>query len=175
MLVVTLPLYASGNLTISHAIIQTCELISHFCFYCFTMATKHQLYAARLCNSWKPNTSWLHAPSLASSSTYGRMQCRETKKRTKHALTEQKMEMEMLLRRVSDPASAWKVGGVQGGHITGAAGPVMCCLSAWTLLITAPEAVVGRLLGSVSPGTRVDRCGRATSVPCDAPTLLWDA
>jgi hypothetical protein len=28
-------------------------------------------------------------------------------------------------------------------------------------LITAPEAVVGRLLGSVSPGTPVDRCGRS--------------
>jgi hypothetical protein len=50
-----------------------------------------------------------------------------------------------------------------GGHTLGAAaplgtaGPVMCRLSPWTLLITAPEVVVGRLLGSVSPGTLVDR------------------
>jgi hypothetical protein len=63
----------------------------------------------------------------------------------------------------------------------GAAGPMIHCLSPWTPLITAPEAVVGRLLGSVSPGASVDRCdrssrcGRPTSVPCDAPTLLRDA
>jgi hypothetical protein len=47
-------------------------------------------------------------------------------------------------------------------------------LLTWTLLILAPEAVVGRLLGSVSPGTQVDRCGRPYR--CGAPTqLLWDA
>jgi hypothetical protein len=40
------------------------------------------------------------------------------------------------------------------GHITGVVGPVMCHLSSWTPLITAPEAVVGRLLGLVSPGTQ---------------------
>jgi hypothetical protein len=30
----------------------------------------------------------------------------------------------------------------------------------WMTLIIAPEAVVGRLLGSVSPGTQVDSCGQ---------------
>jgi hypothetical protein len=39
----------------------------------------------------------------------------------------------------------------------GAADLEMCRLSPWTPLITTPEAVVGRLLGSVLPGTRVDR------------------
>jgi hypothetical protein len=48
----------------------------------------------------------------------------------------------------------------------GTAGPRMCRLSPWTLLITAPEAVVGRFLGSVSPSTLSDRCGRPT--PCHA-------
>ena len=43
----------------------------------------------------------------------------------------------------------------------GAASPGMCRLSPWTPLITAPEAVVGRSLESVSPGTRLARCGRA--------------
>jgi hypothetical protein len=63
----------------------------------------------------------------------------------------------------------------------GAANPVMCRISPWTLLITAPEAVVGRLLGSVSPSMRVDRCGRPsrcgqpTPVPCDTLTMLGDA
>jgi hypothetical protein len=33
----------------------------------------------------------------------------------------------------------------------GAAGPMIHCLSSWTLLIPAPEEVIGRLLGSVSP------------------------
>jgi hypothetical protein len=42
----------------------------------------------------------------------------------------------------------------------GAAGPVIHLLSPWMPLITAPEAVVGRLIGSVSPGASVDRCGR---------------
>ena len=57
----------------------------------------------------------------------------------------------------------------------GTAGPRMCRLSPWTLLITAPEAVVGRLLGSVSPGTPVDRCGRPYPMPCDALIVLGDA
>ena len=57
----------------------------------------------------------------------------------------------------------------------GAAGPVIHHLSPWTLMIPAPEVVVGRLLGSVSPGASVHRCGRPTPVPCDAPTLLRDA
>jgi hypothetical protein len=76
----------------------------------------------------------------------------------------------MLLRCVSDPASgrwllwARKVGGAQGGHMLGAAsslgaaGPGMCRLSPWMPLITGPKAVVGRLLGSVLPSTRVDSC-----------------
>jgi hypothetical protein len=52
--------------------------------------------------------------------------------------------------------------GKVGGTVVspGAAGPVIHRLWTWTTLITAPEAVVGRLLGSVSPGTPVDRCGR---------------
>jgi hypothetical protein len=57
----------------------------------------------------------------------------------------------------------------------GVAGSGMCHLSPRTPLITAPEAVVGRLPGSVLPDTRVGRCGRPTPVPCDAPTLLRDA
>jgi hypothetical protein len=63
----------------------------------------------------------------------------------------------------------------------GAAGPMIHRLSPWTPLITAPEAVVGRFLGSVSPGTRMDRCsrpsrsGQPTSVPCDALPILRDA
>jgi hypothetical protein len=65
-----------------------------------------------------------------------------------------------------------------GGKTPGAAGslstagPGMCRLSPWTLLTTAPEAVVGRLLGSVSPGTPVDRCDQPYPMPCDAPTVL---
>jgi hypothetical protein len=68
-----------------------------------------------------------------------------------------------------------------GGHITGAAGPVMCRLSPWMPLIIAPEAVIGRLLGSISPGTRVDMCGWSsrcsgpTIVSCDASNFLKDA
>jgi hypothetical protein len=57
----------------------------------------------------------------------------------------------------------------------GADGPMIHCLLTRTPLITAPEAVVGRLLRSVSPGTRRDRCGWPTSMPCDAPPLLRDA
>jgi hypothetical protein len=57
----------------------------------------------------------------------------------------------------------------------GAVGTGMCRLLPWTPLITAPKAVVGQVLGSVSPGTRVDRCGRPTPMPCDAPTMLRDA
>jgi hypothetical protein len=53
--------------------------------------------------------------------------------------------------------------------------PRMCRLSPWTLLITASEAVVGRLLGSVSPDTPSDRCGRPYPASCDAPTMLGDA
>jgi hypothetical protein len=76
--------------------------------------------------------------------------------------------------------SAW-------GHMPGAAesggatGPMIHRLSPWTPLITAPKAVVGHFLGSVSPDTSVDRCGRPSrcgrpiSVPCDAPPLLRDA
>jgi hypothetical protein len=30
----------------------------------------------------------------------------------------------------------------------------------WTTLITALEVIVGQLLGSVSPDTPIDRCGR---------------
>jgi hypothetical protein len=53
-------------------------------------------------------------------------------------------------------------------------------LLTWTLLILAPEAVVGRLLGSVSPGTQVIGAagpigaGAPTQFPCDAPTMLRD-
>jgi hypothetical protein len=67
-----------------------------------------------------------------------------------------------------------------GGHIPGAvgslgaAGPVMCRLSPWTLLITALEADIGWLLRLASPGKLVDWCGRPTSVLCDAPTELGD-
>jgi hypothetical protein len=63
----------------------------------------------------------------------------------------------------------------------GAAGPMIHHLSPWTPLITAPEAVVGWFLGSVSPGTRMHRCGLPsrcgwpTSVSCDAPPSLRDA
>jgi hypothetical protein len=57
----------------------------------------------------------------------------------------------------------------------GAADPGMCRLSPWTPLINAPEAVVGRLQGSVLPSTQVDRCGQPTPVSCDAPTMLRDA
>jgi hypothetical protein len=38
-----------------------------------------------------------------------------------------------------------------------------------------PEAVAGRLLGSVSLGMPVHRCDRPYLVPCDAPTELGDA
>jgi hypothetical protein len=50
----------------------------------------------------------------------------------------------------------------------GAAGPGMCRLLPWTPLITAPEVVVGRFLGSVSPGTQVDRC--SWPFRCGQPT-----
>jgi hypothetical protein len=95
--------------------------------------------------------------------------------------------MEMLLHCVFVPASgrcilqAREVGGAQGGKTPSAAAPlgtsdpVMCRLSPWTLLITTPETVVGQLLGSVSPSMPVDRCGRPTPAPCNAPTVLGDA
>jgi hypothetical protein len=63
----------------------------------------------------------------------------------------------------------------------GADGPMIHRHSPWTPLITSPEAVGGQFLGSVSPGTRMDRCGRPsrcdwpTSVPCDAQPSLRDA
>jgi hypothetical protein len=41
-------------------------------------------------------------------------------------------------------------------------------------VITAPEAVVGQILGSVSSDTQVDRCGGPTQLPCNAPTVLRD-
>jgi hypothetical protein len=53
--------------------------------------------------------------------------------------------------------------------------PMIHRLSPWTPLISAPEAVEGRFLGSVSPDTRMDRCGPPTFVPCDAPPSLRDA
>jgi hypothetical protein len=51
----------------------------------------------------------------------------------------------------------------QGGAAVslGVVGPMIHRLWTWTTLITAPEAVVCRLLGSVSPGTQIDRCGRS--------------
>jgi hypothetical protein len=51
----------------------------------------------------------------------------------------------------------------QGGAalFLGAAGPLVHCLWTWMTLITALEAVVGHLLGSVSPGTQVDRCDQS--------------
>jgi hypothetical protein len=54
-------------------------------------------------------------------------------------------------------------------------------LSTWTPLITAPEAVKGWCLGSVSPGMAVGRCGRPSRCgrpypePCDEPPSLRDA
>jgi hypothetical protein len=42
----------------------------------------------------------------------------------------------------------------------GAVDPMIHRLWTWTTLITAPEAVVGLLLGSVSHGTPVDRCDK---------------
>jgi hypothetical protein len=101
--------------------------------------------------------------------------------------------MEMLLRYVSNPASvrcllkAREVDGARGANMSsaasllGAAGPMIHRLTPWTPLITAPEAVVGGFNGSVSPGTRMDSCGRPsrcgwpTSVPCDASPTLRDA
>jgi hypothetical protein len=53
-----------------------------------------------------------------------------------------------------------------------AVGPMIHRLSPWMPLITAPEAVVGQFLGSVSPSTWMDRCGRHTSVSCDVPPTL---
>jgi hypothetical protein len=48
--------------------------------------------------------------------------------------------------------SMWgKMSGAAGS--LGVASPVIHCLSPWMPLITVPEAVVGQLLGSVSPGT----------------------
>jgi hypothetical protein len=93
----------------------------------------------------------------------------------------------MLLRYVSNPASvrcllyARRVGGAHGDNMSGVADsigvidPMIHRLSPWTPLITAPEAVVGWLLGSVSPSTPMDRCSRCTSMPCDAPPTLRDA
>jgi hypothetical protein len=51
----------------------------------------------------------------------------------------------------------------QGGAAVslGVTSPMIQRLWTWTTLFTTPEAVVGRLLGSVSPGTLVDRCSRA--------------
>jgi hypothetical protein len=60
-------------------------------------------------------------------------------------------------------------------HSLGAAGPMIHRLSPWTPLITAPKVVVGRFLGPVSLGTRMDRCDRPTSVTCDASPMLRDA
>jgi hypothetical protein len=40
----------------------------------------------------------------------------------------------------------------------------------WTPLITSPEAVVGRFLGSVSPETLMDRCGRLLTVKFRQPS-----
>jgi hypothetical protein len=57
----------------------------------------------------------------------------------------------------------------------GASGPVIHRLSHWMPLITTPEVVVGRLLGSISLDTSVDRSGWPIPVPCDAPTMLRDA
>jgi hypothetical protein len=46
-------------------------------------------------------------------------------------------------------------------------------LSTWMLLITAPDAVEGRFLGSVSAGMAVGRCGQPSR--CSRPTsMLWD-
>jgi hypothetical protein len=93
----------------------------------------------------------------------------------------------MLLRCVSNLASvrclllARRVGGACEENILGAggslgvAGPMIHYLSPWTPLITTLEAVVGRLLVSVSLSTQMDRCSRPTSVPCDAPPKLRDA
>jgi hypothetical protein len=73
------------------------------------------------------------------------------------------------------------VSGARGPKIIGAVGPMIHRVSAWMPLITAPEAVVARCLGSVSPGTSIGRCGRPsgcgqpTSVPCDALPSLRDA
>jgi hypothetical protein len=78
------------------------------------------------------------------------------------------------------------VGGAHGENMSdaasslGAVGPMIPHLLPWTSLITAPKPVEGRFLGSVSPDTRMDRCdrpsrcGRPTSVPCDAPPTLRD-
>jgi hypothetical protein len=54
-------------------------------------------------------------------------------------------------------------------------------LMTWTLLITTPEGVEGRFLGSVSVGVAVGRCrvpswcGRPYPEPCDEPPPLRDA
>jgi hypothetical protein len=42
----------------------------------------------------------------------------------------------------------------------GAADPMIHRLSTWMILITALEAVEGQLIGSVSAGMAVGRCGR---------------
>jgi hypothetical protein len=56
----------------------------------------------------------------------------------------------------------------QGGATVspGAAGPMIQRLWTWTTLITSPEAVVGRVLGSVLPGMLVGpyRCGRTYAI-----------
>jgi hypothetical protein len=80
------------------------------------------------------------------------------------------------IHRSSDALVLRKVGGAQGGYIPGmtgslgAAGPRMCHLSPWTPLITVPEAVVRRLIGSVLPSTRVGRC--AGPPPCRVMHML---
>jgi hypothetical protein len=55
-----------------------------------------------------------------------------------------------------------KMSGAAGS--LGAAGPVIHRLSPWTLLIPVPEAVVGRLLGSVSPAR--EWIGASGPPPC---------
>jgi hypothetical protein len=58
-------------------------------------------------------------------------------------------------------------------QIKGCGQPVIHLLLPWTLLITAPEAVEGRFLGSVSPGMTVGRCGRPSR--CGRPySVSWD-
>jgi hypothetical protein len=55
----------------------------------------------------------------------------------------------------------------------GAAGPMICRLSTWTLLIHAPEAVEGQFLASILAGMAVGRCGQPSR--CGRPTFKpWD-
>ena len=81
----TLPLYASGNWTLSNAMNQTCEPACQFCMCHMVLATKHRFCAARRCMSWEPNNQRLHTRSLVGWSLYGQIQCRETEKTTKQA------------------------------------------------------------------------------------------